>query len=165
MKKRASTMKSQLIFVFLLSLLLFSCQEDEIKPSSKDYLVFGHFYGECVGGEDCVEIYKLEHNQLLEDTKDIYPSFSEFYDGNYVKLSQQQFKEAKDLMNNFPRDLWKESDKVIGQPDAGDWGGLYIEFKHKGKRKFWLIDIKKSNVPTKYHEFIAEVVETIDNIQ
>jgi hypothetical protein len=163
--KKASTMKNKLLFVSLLSLLFISCQKDEIKPSPKDYLVFGHFYGECGGGESCVEIYKLEQNQLLEDSKDIYPSFSDFYEGNYVKLSQQQLNEAKDLINKIPRELWEESNNVIGQPDAGDWGGLYIEFKHKGKRKFWILDKSKGNVPSKFHTFIDEVTQTIHNIQ
>jgi len=66
-------MKSQLLLVFLLSLLFISCHKDDIKPKSKDYLVFGRFYGECAG-EKCVEIYKLDQDQLQEDTKDIYPS-------------------------------------------------------------------------------------------
>ncbi|KAA5541668.1 hypothetical protein [Adhaeribacter rhizoryzae] len=140
---KASTIRSQLLFLFLISLLFISCQKDDIKAAFKGYLVFGHFYGECAGGENCVENYKLDQNQLLQDTKDLYPSFSKFYEGNYVKLRLSQFNIAKDLIHNFPRDLCKESDKVIGQPDAGDWGGLYLEFKHKGKRKFWLLDRKK----------------------
>lgn len=157
-------MKNHLSLILLLSLLFVSCQKDDFNPKLEDYLVFGHFYGECMG-EKCIELFKLEQHQLLEDTNDNYPAFSTYYEGNYVKLSQQKFNEAKDLLNNFPRDLWEDSNKVIGQPDAGDWGGLYIEFKHEGKRKFWFLDLKKSNVPTKYHDFIDEVVTTISTIQ
>ncbi len=42
-----------------------------------EYLIFGHFYGECIG-EKCVEIYKLNKTQLLEDTQDVYPDFFKF---------------------------------------------------------------------------------------
>ena len=158
-------MKSLLLLLFIVSCLFSSCQSEEINPSSNDYIVFGHFYGECAGTETCVEIFKLEQNQLLEDTKDNYPSFAKLYDGNYVKLSSSQFEAAKDLINKFPRDLWKESDKVLGNPDDRDQGGLYVEFKHKGKRRFWILDKSKDQVPAKYHPFMEEVIKTITLIQ
>lgn len=157
-------MKNQLRLLFLLFLLFTGCKRDGINPAAKDYLIFGHFYGEC-RGDRCIQIFKLEPHQLWEDTKDTYPNSTAFYEGSYVKLSQPQFDAAKDLINNFPRDLWNDRNKVIGQPDAGDWGGLYLEFKHKGKRKFWLLDQKKSNVPEKYHAFIDKVNATIKTIQ
>ena len=43
----------------------------------------------------------------------------------------------------FPTDLLKETERVIGQPDAGDWGELYVEYNLNGVRKFWLLDQKK----------------------
>lgn len=158
-------MKSQLLSIFLFSLLLISCRKDDIKPSSKDYLIFGHYFSECAGGEKCIEIFKLERTQLIEDTKDMYPSSDGFYEGNFIKLGDQKFNVAKDLINNFPRDLWKEPNKIIGSPDYRDQGGLYIEFKHNGKRKAWLIDYSKDSVPLKYHEFIDKVKATINAIQ
>lgn len=158
-------MKNQLFLgLLLLSTMLTGCKKDEIKPSSKDYIIFGHFYGECQG-EKCIEIFKLDHNQLSEDTKDLYPNSSELYYGSYVLLSQQQFNGVKHLLESFPRTLWNDNNKIIGQPDAGDWGGLYIELKHNGKRKFWLLDQKTSNVPTKYHAFISQVNAAIKTLQ
>ena len=74
-------------------------------------------------GEQCVEIFRLEKDKLFEDTKDLYPSRIDFYDGNYVQLSKQKFNDSKDLTNYFPTELLNETDTVIGQPDAGDWGG------------------------------------------
>ena len=158
-------MKSRLLSIFLFSLLLISCRKDDIKPSAKDYLIFGHYFSECSGGEACIEIFKLEQTQLLEDSKDMYPSSDRIYEGNFIKLDEQKFNVAKDLINNFPRDLWKEPNKVIGGPDYRDQGGLYIEFKHNGKIRFWLIDYNKDNVPSKYHEFIDKVKATINEVQ
>jgi hypothetical protein len=36
------------------------------------------------------------------------------------------------LTKYFPTDLLNETEKVIGQPDAGDWGGLYVAYNING---------------------------------
>ncbi|MFV0376550.1 MAG: hypothetical protein ACK5JD_04520 [Mangrovibacterium sp.] len=142
-----------------------SCDKDEnVKLSDAGYLVFGHFYGECVG-ERCVEIFRLEKDKLFEDTEDQYPYGAGFYAGNFVQLSAQKFDGAKDLVNYFPAELLNEPDNIIGLPDAGDWGGLYIEYNYNGIRKRWLLDQMKSNVPEKYHSFIDKVNEKIAQLQ
>ena len=158
-------MKAKILLALLTGfILLTSCnKEDEIKLSDGDYLVFGHFYGECMG-EACVEIFKLEDSRLLEDSKDVYPGQSNFYEGDYYELSKENYEQVKDIIDFFPENLLNENDLVIGQPDAGDWGGLYIEYNYKGVRKFWLLDQMKSNVPNYLHEFIDEVNEKIDLI-
>ena len=112
--------------------------------------------GECIG-DDCINIFRLENNQLLEDIKDASPTAGNFYVGIYIQLNQQKFNVVKDLIDYFPIDLLNETKNVIGEPDAGDWGGLYIEYNYNGVRKFWLIDQMKSNVPTRYHNFIDKV--------
>jgi len=157
-------MKRLIFTLCILTITISSCRKDNIVLSSSDYLIFGHFYGECFG-EECIEIFRLEQNQLLEDTKDVYPNSTSFYNGNYILLPQQKFDYAKDLINFFPSDLLTEPNTVIGQPDAGDWGGLYIEYNIDGTRKFWLLDQMKSNVPSKYHNFIDKVNEKITLIQ
>lgn len=40
--------------------------------------------------------------------------------------------------------LLKEKKTVIGQPDAGDWGGIYVEYNANGLRKLWLLDKKRA---------------------
>lgn len=155
-------------YILLISSFVFfsmqSCSKEDFNGSSTDYLIFGHFYGECMG-ESCIEIFKLEKDRILEDTRDIYPGSHQFYDGKYVQLAPQKFNQTKDLIIDFPEDLIKENNRVIGQPDAGDWGGLYIEYNFEGTRKFWLLDQMKSNVPDKYHRFIDEVNEKIAVLQ
>lgn len=48
--------------LLLLTLLCIGCERDaEPKFSDNGYLIFGHFYGECLG-EGCVEIFRLEAN-------------------------------------------------------------------------------------------------------
>ncbi len=159
-------MKKVLFLILLLSAttLIFSCsKKNEENNEPGDYLIFGHFYGECIG-ESCIEIYCLESTRLLEDENDNYPGQSGFYIADFYKLPQGKYEEVKSLINFFPDSLLLENDIVIGQPDAGDWGGLYIEYNYDGKRKFWLLDQKKSNVPTYLHEFIDKVNESIELI-
>ncbi|MBL7730422.1 MAG: hypothetical protein JNM88_04525 [Chitinophagaceae bacterium] len=143
---------------------LASCSKDNAGLSKSDYLIFGHFYASC-SGEGCVEIFRLEQDKLFEDKKDQYPDAYNFYNGKYGKLSQQKFDITKDLKDYFPVDLLNEPGNVIGQPDAGDWGGLYIEYNYGGIRKFWLLDLKKSNVPATCHGFIDKVNEKIAQLK
>ena len=150
-------------FVYFLVLFCFptlSCVDRDADILNLDYLVFGHFYGECMG-ESCVEIFKLEENRLYEDTKDHYPSSTDFYTGDYEPLSDEQYKLVRDLNQYFPNQLIEEERRVIGEPDAGDWGGLYIEYSYGGKRQFWLVDQKKSNLPEYLHLFRDKVNEKI----
>lgn len=153
-----------LITTCLSLILLASGCNDDLKPSKSEYIIFGHFYGECLG-DKCIEIFRLEEDKLFEDRNDRYPSYTGFYSGKWEKLSNQKFNDTKDLTNDFPLDLLNETSTVIGQPDAGDWGGLYIEYNFDGIRKFWLLDQKKSNVPTKFHPFIDKVNEKINQLQ
>lgn len=145
-------------------ILLTSCCNDDLKPSKSGYIIFGHFYGECLG-EKCIEIFRLEEDKLFEDRNDRYPSSNGFYAGKWEKLSSQKFNDTKDLIDDFPMGLLTEPSIVIGQPDAGDWGGLYIEYNFDGIRKFWLLDQMKRNVPNEYHNFIDKVNEKINQLQ
>lgn len=147
----------------ILIILNLSCQVEEtdsLEKKESGYIIFGHFYGECLG-ESCVEIFKLEANRLLEDTKDGYPLSSTFYEGEYRILSNNKFDSVRDLFTFFPDELFDYPQVIIGTPDAGDWGGLYIEYSFEGIRKHWLLDQKKDNVPMGLHSFIDKVNESI----
>lgn len=143
--------------------ILTSCEKQNEIVEDTDYLIFGHFYGECIG-ENCVEIFKLESDRILEDENDTYPNQKTFYTGNYNELDMLKFEQAKDLLDFFPQELLDESSVVIGQPDAGDWGGIYVEYNFNGVRKFWLIDQMKSNIPAYLHEFVDKTNEKIELI-
>lgn len=133
---------------------LTACHKSEASPKSPDTLIFGSFAGECVG-ESCIEIFKLDpaHQTLAEDTNDKYPSFTEPYKGAYVPRSQASYQRTLPLRRQVPTQLLNTMANVIGQPDAGDWGGYYVEVEHNGIRRFWLIDTKKENIPAYLHAF------------
>jgi hypothetical protein len=154
-----------LIFSLLLFAGISACHDCENEGHPDDFIVFGHFYGEC-GGEGCVEIFKLTGTKLYEDTLDHYPGSNDFYSGEFVThLSQDKFEAVKDLENFIPDQLYQETDVVIGQPDAGDWGGIYFEISEDGVHRFWLLDQLESNMPAVYNLFVERINEKIALIQ
>lgn len=155
-------MNRLLILVCSIALLMACQKEEQPEPvATDDYLVFGHFYGFCQG-ENCVEIFKLADTTLFEDQNDIYPWIdSTFYNGDFIELDAEKFALADGLLDFFPEELLDEEEKTIGLPDAGDWGGLYIEYKVGDTHQAWILDQMKDNVPNYLHDFIDECNERI----
>ena len=147
------------ILPLILCVLLFNaCKKEPIeKSNTSDYLVFGHFYGECMG-EGCVEIFKLTNTTLLEDTNDHYPGSQNAYNGNFSVDRSTFFSQVEDLWEVIPDNIFEETETVIGQPDAGDWGGLYFEIQKENFHRYWLIDQQKSGIP----EYLYELTDSIN---
>ncbi len=155
----------QIFVAFLFLSIMFGCKKEEITPANtENYLVFGHFFGFCFG-EKCIEIFKVSDIEVSEDSLDKYPQRDTFYKGNFKTLSNDKFLAVKDISNTFPTALLSEKDTVIGMPDAGDWGGFYIEYKKDGVHKFWILDKLKTNVPEKYHAFMKQMEDKITILQ
>ena len=163
-------MKKHLILCGLVisALLMISCNKDDDaleRNSGDDFLIFGHFYGECMG-EACVEVFRISDDQLMEDVDAEYGVGGDFYDGEFtIEFSKQEYEAVMDLVDFFPEPLWDEEEKVIGLPDAGDWGGIVVEYKRGDQHDYWQIDMLKSNVPETYHEFIDSVNSKIALLQ
>ena len=153
-------MKKLLLLLIIPLLFLNGCDKDDNKKPNQNYLVFGHYYGMC-GGESCVEIFKINNENLWEDLNDAYPSPTNYYVGDFYTLDNNLFNQVSDLLTFFPSDLLNEKVIVIGMPDYADGGGLYIEYNYFGEHKFWLIDQFKTNVPDYLHNFIDIVNEKI----
>jgi hypothetical protein len=134
--------------------MLTACGKENATPTAGNTLVFGSFYGECIG-PDCIQIFhlNLSNQTLAEDINDLYPSPTATYNGQFVARSTANFQRVQGLLQQVPRRLLSERAHVIGQPDAGDWGGYYVEVQHAGVRRFWLIDTQKENIPTYLHAF------------
>lgn len=125
-------------------------------PKAPDYIVFGRYYGECFG-EHCREMFKIDYGLLFEDTLDHYPSG--LYTGNFVLLDGIKFSSVRHVRETIPEDIFTLTDGRIGQPDAHDQGGVYVELERNGRRHFWLIDTIESRIP----EFLHPVVDTVLN--
>jgi hypothetical protein len=145
-----------------LSLCLFggliSCNnnDDSIEINEQNFLIFGHFYGKCIG-EGCVETFKLTDKKLFEDTIDDYIG----QNFEFIELENDKFEKVKNLVDFFPNQLLNKSETVFGCPDCADGGGLFIQYSESGNLKSWRIDQSKNNVPTYLHNFIDKVNEKI----
>jgi hypothetical protein len=103
-----------IFLLFSAIVMLTSCNKDEdcITHTEQNYLVFGHFYGECFG-EGCVETYKLTEMKLYEDLIDDYSG----QNLDFVELDNETFEQVSDLVDFFPNQLLSESETVLGCPD------------------------------------------------
>jgi len=151
-----------LLCLLILPLLSNTCQKDDTTTpiENESYLIFGHYFGHCVG-EQCIEIYKLDANSLSEDDKDQYPSTTDFYKGDFAALDDALFEETKDILAHFPIDLLEETETTLGLPDAGDWGGFYVEYKTDDVHRFWLLDKNRNGLPKPYHDFADRMEKKI----
>lgn len=146
-----------LTLIFMVAIIS-SCNKDEENGIvGSDYLIFGHFYGECIG-EGCVETFKLTGQKLFEDANDNYSGAEPFH---FTELGNDKFEKVKDLVDFFPSALLDESEKVFGCPDCADQGGLFIQYAKNGILKSWRIDQSKSQVPDYLHPFMDMVNEKI----
>jgi hypothetical protein len=174
--EKSSIMK-KLIPIFILSLIASACLQEEVRnkegsvhdsgitvsseSSLVNYVMFGQFFGMCLG-EDCVEIYKLTHDALLEDEQDERPTGNKPYDGDFKQLDESKFEMVGDI--TIPFQLLSTESGIIGTPDAADQGGIYFEASIKGQKKFWLIDKDRSRIPEYLHSFVSQIEEKIDLI-
>ncbi len=144
--------------LFALAILLTACfEEDTADLPVEDYLIFGHFYGECMG-ETCIETYKLTESALYEDTRDVYGISSSF---DFVEMGHDKFLEVNDLPDYFPEELLHTDTATFGCPDCVDQGGLLIVLYEDDQRRVWKIDMVKEQVPAYLHEFMDRVKEKI----
>lgn len=149
-------------FTFTILIFIFSgCREDDPGLYDYDYLVFGHFFGKC-SGENCIEIFKITGTDIYEDTNDTYPAIDPPYTGNFTKLNRSLYAKISGLDKIIPSELVNTKERTIGQPDAGDWGGVYFEFSAKGKREYWIIDKNRNNIPEYLIPFVQEIEDRIE---
>jgi len=153
---------TKMLFFGILLGSIMSCGEEngiELGSLDQDYLVFGHFYGEC-GGEGCIETFALTSNKLYEDTNDMYRGT----DFNFVELENEIFEKVVDLKDKFPVDLLSEDEQTFGCPDCGDWGGILVQYVQSGNAKTWFIDLKTEDVPEYLNDFVDAITEKISLI-
>jgi len=155
-------MKAIKVLILILAVVFIqSCDKnDEIELSDNEYLIFGHFYGECLG-EDCIVTYKLTDKKLFEDNNDNYSGTGPF---DFNELGIDKFSQVKDLIDYFPKELLNSNETTFGCPDCADQGGIFIQYVKNGDVNSWRIDQSKNDVPDYLHSFIDKVNEKIELI-
>ena len=148
-------MKTSILFIPLFLFLgLSSCKKEAQTNCETDYLIFGHFYGFCIG-ETCVETYKLTDTKLYEDSNDVYFGEGPF---TFLELSQSKFTLVEDLESFIPQGLIALPDSTFGCPDCADQGGVFIQYAHDGVVQSWRID---QSAPFFLEDFVDKVNEKI----
>ncbi len=149
------------LWLILIVFLIISCEErapDDVL-SEIDYLIFGHYYGKCIG-EECIEIFKLTKTKLYEDINDNYPSISPYH-GRFQLIENNKFLLVRDLIEYFPEKILSESDSVFGCPDCADQGGLYIEYNINKISRNFKLDRDQNKIPSYLHDFLNLIDEKI----
>lgn len=154
-RDKQSNMKTlKFLTLFISTVIICSCKDDDdMNVTEGDFLIFGHFYGLCAG-EECVETFKLENEQLYEDRNDEYP-FADSY--HFSKLENEKYEGVKDIMNLLPSQLINEQDSTFGCPDCADQGGILIQYSKDGHLQNWTVDNDRDNVPAYLHTFMDSV--------
>lgn len=144
-------------------LTLSACGKESQNVSETDAFIFGHFFGECFG-ESCIEIYRLVDNEIYEDTLDKYPGINgnEF---DWIKRTDVSVEQIAESLEEIPNSLFDATDQVIGMPDAGDWGGIYVQIHEGAEARYWLIDHADQNIPEDLVPFTTSIKNTIQLLQ
>jgi hypothetical protein len=148
--------------IVLSTLFIMSCsKEGKGLSASDDYLIFGKYFGLCMG-EECVETYKLTSTQLFEDREDTYFPPGEY---DFELLSEELFEKVKDLKDQFPSRLLDEESQTFGCPNCYDQGEYFIEIPYNGETKSWRVDTNLDDIPTYLHEFVRHIDESISALK
>lgn len=148
--------KKVIYFSFFIPLFT-GCTGEITGPVNSPYFIFGAYFGECLG-EQCVEIYMLQAGKLYEDTLDMYPGVAGLpVPAQFELRPDSLYQKVKNLPLAFPSALLDEPETIIGMPDAGDWGGYYVQVKDNEQVRYWMIDRMKSNLPAYLHHFADQL--------
>lgn len=133
----------QLSVLFVILIAIIACKKNDspkYTTSDIDYILFGTFAGEC-GGEQCIEIYKMQASKLFEDTTDTYPGAISNPTRTYNLLEDSVYQKVKYLKDSIRSEILNDTSKVFGCPDCHDQGGVYIKIYLKnGQAKEFKID-------------------------
>lgn len=157
-------MKKLLLFSVIISFLI-ACTNNDDDGGTPDNIVFGQFYGFCVG--QCFKPYQLTNIRLTVDNDEEHYMQGYTYKATDI-LDETALNEAKQLLEGIPQELLNaENGKVYGCPDCTDQGGIYLELNFNGKSKKVIIDNfdseDQSNAIIAYKNKIRNVIQALQN--
>ncbi|HQP03355.1 MAG: hypothetical protein KBB11_02475 [Bacteroidales bacterium] len=154
MKKLAVQFFFTLWATLLLSLSTSCDSDNDTQLNNGDYIIFGHYYGECIGN-NCVLNYKLTADKLYEDTNHNYAGNGEF---SFTEMSNESYIRVKHILSLLPDELLQSDSQTFGCPDCADQGGMLIQLRKDGSTKTWRIDQDEAALP----EYLHTVIDTIN---
>lgn len=155
-------------FFILIAAALASCnstkndlETNELTAQNADYLVFGKFFGHCMG--ECATLFKLDGTQLFADDM---PRFNGWEDLKFKAepLPDARVQAAKELLEAFPQELLNEAE-TIGCPDCADQGGFALEIRKDGTLHHWRIDTNKDQIPDYLKAYIEQLNIVVEKMK
>jgi hypothetical protein len=156
-------MKKQILLSLFVAILSTACDKTPLDGELEqgEYLIFGMSYSECSG--NCAILFKLENQQLFEDSVDMFLLSSEI-PFHSTALADAKYQIAKPLINNFPNDLLASEKQVYGCPDCLDQGGFYLELKQNGTKRSWRIDTNDEEQSQAIIDYKNRAFDILDNL-
>lgn len=152
------------ILLALSGLAFAACDKEPPTPENEEYVVFGHFYGFCVG-EECIELYKLTNAKLYEWVEDDYPMAESFpLPGEFDPLDPALVAEVNFIKDLVPASLFNDPNTYFGNPDAYDQGGYVLEWNYDGKTGHWFFDTTTEDIPEYLHDLTAGIATAVSII-
>lgn len=155
------------LLLLLLSFLMISsaCNKPEDEQYVADALVFGTYYGMCIG--NCVKMYEVRPSTLVKDDSVKNTDLTWNYTfKTYRLLDKTKQQIAVQLLNEVPKELFANGATTFGSPGSHDQAGVYLEVKGMtGNFKFKL---DTDDTPDQSAELIAfkkKVLTVITQIQ
>ncbi len=161
MRKSNFTFLCSILFVLTLS----NCTmvdpvraELEINP----VLVFGTYYGFC--GGDCAHLYKIENQKLYADQgiDNLYLFRDRELPFATEPRPEEDYAKAKFLISDFPNQLLQEEQQTLGNPDAHDQGGIFLELTMGEEVKKWYLDTSTERLPEYLQEYAKQVMAVVE---
>jgi hypothetical protein len=120
--------------------------------TNDEEIVFGVYCGECIG--NCATMIRVDATGAYIDSTSYFDQVlnGQVYEFRGTKLPGSVYEKIKHMPSAVPKDLWME-DKRIGEPDARDQCGYYIE----AGGNHWHID------PDKHPGYLDEFLKEIDS--
>lgn len=147
----------KIIGIGIVVLSVVACKKSAEKLESNDYVMFGHYYGFCMG-EQCVETYMLRDSKLYENQEAVYGGAE---GAEYVQLSSALYDEVYDLESAIPSELTELPDSTFGIPDSHDQGGVMLKIKKGDVIQRWSIDNDLDAIPAYLHAIVNLIHEKI----
>jgi hypothetical protein len=146
-----------LVFVGLLSVLMFSCTKNvEDFDAGKNKVEFGTVALKCVS--DCIKMYKLEGGDIFSRKSPV--RFLEDLQYDNAPLPAENTNKIISLLNSIPDEIL-ESEENYGCPGCVDEPFIYLIFTFEEKERKIKIDTKeyaiKGEVKQWVKSFLAEL--------
>ncbi len=152
------------LLIILMTVFITSCNDDDENVAT-DYIIFGQYYGFCQG-DDCLKYFKVDDEHVYEYEDSCIPiPVSSCIDTSPPELGNDEFLIAETLFDDFPEDLFDETETTLGCPDCADQGGIFLEIKRgSDDRRYWYIDNSQNALPTYLHAYTDKIKSVIDQI-